>query len=184
VENSHLSAEMAGLHIREKYDGIDDANRYKGPANDGTRRAIMPLVHRILKDCLGLELPRADWADLRWLPSGDTNLGTYSARDNKLAVQTMLREWMAYSVCAHEVFHNMQAKLPGLFHDSLVTADKIDLEGSAVWAESHILDALAIRTALDLNNLRQGDEYAEGFQKFKQIEKEGGIRAVLQYMKG
>ena len=173
---------MARLHMREKFEGIDDVVRYKGP-DDGTRRAIMPLVHRILKDRLGLDLPPNQWASLGWLPSGGENLGTYYPRDNVLSLQTMLREWMAYSVCAHEVFHNMQAKIPSLFNDCLVTDDKIDLEGSAVWAESHILDALAIRTALDMNNLRCGDEYAEGFQKFKQIEKQGGVRAVLSYLK-
>ena len=182
MDHRYLPTEMARLHLREKFEGIDDVARYKG-SDDGTRRAIMPLVHRILKDRLGLDLPCGLWASLRWLPNGDTLLGTYSARDNTLAIQTMLREWMAYSVCAHEVFHNLQARLPDLFDASLVTNDKIDLEGSAVWAESHILDALAIRTALDMNNLRSGDEYAAGFQRFKYIESRFGTQAVLKYLR-
>jgi len=53
-----------------------------------------------------------------------------------------------------------------------------------MWAESHVVDALAIRTSLDMANLRQEqNEYAAGFQLFKYIEENyGGVRIVLDFL--
>lgn len=192
-----LLPSSASKHIQEKYDGIDDSSRVSGP-DRGTRRGCLRLAKRILIDRLGLEIAESDVARFEWLESGVSAnaLGVYYPTDNKIAIRHGLVEWLMIDVAAHELFHNFQARgahcgTP-LFNYNLLghSADpkppfdgKFYVEGSAMWAESHVVDALAVRTSLDLANLRHGDEYGEGFQFMKRIEEDhGGVAGVLAFL--
>jgi len=190
--NNGLLPGTAQLQLLEKYDsGVHDAQRIIGP-NAGSRRGILRHVRRILSDRLGLELEDEDVASFVWLTGNSTATGMYSSGSNVLSLLKGLREWFAYDVCAHEFFHNLQYKSPGLFeHASLgdgatpkpLHDGKIFIEGSAEWGASQVVDALALRTALDMTNLRHGDEYGDGFQIMKHIEENyGGIQAVLMFL--
>jgi hypothetical protein len=183
----------AALHIKEKYEGIRDTSRYCGGDN-GSRQSLFRLARRILRDRLGTEIEDEDVAAFDWLADDAAKqmLGCYSSGDNTIHMLAGLLEWQALDVTAHELFHNFQWKANALFeHAKLCQATnppipfdgKLFLEGSAMWAESHVVDALAIRTSLDLANLRHGDEYGEGFQLIKFIEETyGGVPAVLQFL--
>ena len=182
-----LLPQTGASHIQEKYAGTVDLQRVSGP-DQGTRRGALPLCRKILEDRLGLFLNDEDIASCDWLNQEDpTTLGIYDPNENRLHVRKDLREWHMLDVTAHEFFHNLQHRSEGLFEYSMLghEADpkppfdgKLFIEGSAVWAESHVVDALAIRSALDFTNLRQGDEYAAGFQLFKWIEERFGVGAV------
>lgn len=179
------------MHIEEKYTGIEDRLRFTS-AGSGSRRGIIALVRRILADRLGLTIDDGRLASFDWLPAGKKELGLYAPDSNTLAVQKGLREWFAMDVCAHEVFHNYQCRAPRLFDHgrlgekataSLGWDGKLFSEGSAMWAASQVVDALAIRTCLSLASLRFGDEYGDGFRVMKYLEqREGGVQAVLRFL--
>jgi hypothetical protein len=182
----------AKLHIAEKYDdGIQDLRRIAG-GDMGSRKGCLRLVRRIMRDRLGLDLPDGAVADFDWLAEDGTTLGQYDASANKLKILKELKEWAALDVLAHEFFHNVQHKIDGLFCGEKLGAKALDTpprdgllfeEGAAVWAESHVMDTLALRSCLDLANLREGDQYGDGFRLFKWIEeKRGGVQAVLTFM--
>lgn len=184
----------ARLHIEEKFGGVHDAARIAGE-DVGTRTGILKRVRRVLADRLGLvNDPEAD-ARFQWLEDGDAKkcLGLYEPGPNVLSVLEGMKEWQSFDVAAHEYFHNLQWTLPGLFsHERLghqaepkpPFEGKLFVEGSAMWAESQVADSLALRTALHLHNLRQGDEYGEGFQLMKLIEERyGGVGAVLSFLR-
>ena len=132
-------------------------------------------------------------ASFEWLEPSQAVTGVYSAKDNVLSVLQNLKEWEASDVCAHEFFHNLQHKCPELFNYDQLGQDskpkppfegKLFMEGSAMWAESHIVDALTIRTSLSELNLREGDEYGDGFQILKYIEENhGGLNAVKTFLR-
>ena len=193
MDNQRLPS-SASPHLAEKYEqGVTDPMRYMGP-DQGSRRGIIRLVRRILDDRLGVTIEDARVASFTWLvPPPENVLGVYASPANVLSVLPALREWMAMDVAAHEFFHNLQYEAPGLFkHDALghngmpkpPFDGKLFIEGSAMWAESHVVDALAIRSSLELANLRQEQsEYAAGFQLFKYIEENcGGVPAVLDFL--
>ena len=181
----------ATTHIKEKYEGIDDVSRIMGP-DVGTRTGCLQLIRRIVRDRLGLELDNEDVASFDWLDPSSGYAGLYTSGFNTLAILKDLIEWSALDILSHEFFHNLQWKSPGLFDHTSLGKDfepqhpfegKIFIEGSAMWAESHVVDALAIRSALTSANLRQGDEYGEGFQLIKYIEENlGGVPAVLDFL--
>jgi len=182
----------AEKHMEDKYQGVTDSARVDGPDNV-SRRGFIKLTRRILSDRLGLDIDDNDVAAFEWLAPNDKLAGQYDAKRNVLAILQGLREWYALDVCAHELFHNYQCRVPELFNFDAIGPEmnpkppfdgKLFLEGSTMWAESHVVDALAIRTSLDQNNLRQGDEYGEGFQLFKYIEENhGGVPAVLEFLR-
>jgi hypothetical protein len=190
LQNRHLPG-AAKLHIEEKYAGITDPLRISGD-DQGSRRGLLRLARRILRDRLGLEMSDGDVARFKWLETGEPYLGLYDSGANELSIVKGLREWMALDVCGHEFFHNLQYRLAGLFlhtalgHDAAppVPFDgKLFIEGSAMWTESHVVDALALRSSLELANLRQGDEYGVGFQLIKLVEEQfGGVPAVLAFL--
>lgn len=190
LAHGHL-AKSAAVHLKEKYEGVDDESRVVG-ADDGSRRALFGLVRRILSDRLGLIIEEEDVASFDWLKPDGNMLGMYEPKENRLKILRGMVEWLTMDVCVHELFHNYQCRLPELFkHEALgesanpkpAFGGKLFIEGSAMWAESHVVDALAIRTSLELNHLRQGDEYGEGFKLFKTIEeKYGGVSAVLAFL--
>ena len=161
------------------------------------RHAVPPrIANRILKiyaDRLGIRLDDAQLSTpVRWLTSDDAQnfLGLYDSSDKTIAVIKNLREWPALDVYAHEVFHKIQFELADFFAMDRLAGDKIPykpnlfLEGAAVWAASHVVEALAIRGILSANNLREGNEYGEGLQALKLIEDEcGGIDSVLRFLR-
>jgi hypothetical protein len=188
----HLPASGA-VHIAEKYQGVQDARRVSGE-DVGSRRGCMRIARRILADRLGLRIEDSHVAGFRWLKDDELKkyVGLYLAGDNVVALAKGLREWVALDVTAHEFFHNMQFTVPGLFNLQVLGPSvvpplpfdgKLFLEGSAMWAESHVVDALAIRSALTSANLRHGDEYGEGFRVLKYIEeRHGGVGVVLRFL--
>ena len=186
---ARLLPDTAQEHIHEKYVGVKNLDRISGP-DSGSRYAALPLCRKILADRLGLKIEDVDLATCLWLEGAETGcLGQYSG--DKLAILKGLREWRMLDVVAHELFHNFQFRVQGLFEQGVLgrQADpappmdgKLFIEGSAVWAETHVVDALAIRSALDFANRREGDEYAAGFQLFKWIEEEYGVRGVLDFL--
>lgn len=190
LSNRHLPS-SADIHIKEKYEGVNDPRRISG-GDEGSRRGCLRLARSVLSDRLGLEIDDSMLASFEWLGGGGTFLGQYESGRNVISIVRDLKEWQALDVCAHEYFHNLQYKLAGLFEHARLGHDaspkppvdgKLFIEGSAMWAESHVVDALAIRSSLDLANLRQGDEYGEGFQLIKHIEENcGGVRAVLTFL--
>jgi hypothetical protein len=190
----HLPA-SAALHLKEKYEGIIDATRVFGE-DVGSRRGCMRTARRLFADRLGIDIDDADIASFAWLtdrePENCLGLYSFGPNTNQLSIRKNLREWLALDVTAHEFFHNLQAKVPDLFNHTKIgsAADpplpfdgKLFIEGSALWGESHIVDALAIRSALTLANLRHGDEYGDGFRALKYLEEHhGGVNAVLQFL--
>lgn len=182
----------AQLHIAEKYDdGIQDLRRIAG-GDMGSRKGCLRLVRRIMRDRLGLELPDGDLATVDWMAEDGSTLGQYASAANGLKILKGLKEWAALDVLAHEFFHNVQHRVDGIFCGEKLGSNASDTpprggllfeEGAAVWAESHVMDTLALRSCLDLANLREGDEYGDGFRLFKWIEeKRGGVQAVLHFM--
>lgn len=181
----------APRHIEEKYGtGITDTFRYQG-RSDGSRREIRGIIRRIFSDRLGLDLDDTELPGCQWLGNDQVQkgvLGQYSAKDNLFAIAKGLREWRGLQVYGHEFFHVLQVRLAGLMSPTLIEPSlpqggKLFIEGAAVWAESHILDAFAIRGMLSAVSLRQGDEYGEGFQLFKWIEEHlGGVPAAMSFL--
>jgi hypothetical protein len=184
----------AKLHIGEKFEGIHDALRIAGD-DVGTRSGILKRVRRVLADRLGLVNDPEEDARFKWLEDADTKrcLGLYEPSSNILRLLDGMKEWQSFDVAAHEYFHNLQWKLPDLFNYQKLGHEgelkppfegKLFIEGSAMWAESQVADSLALRTALHLSNLRQGDEYGVGFQLMKLIEERyGGVEAVLSFLR-
>jgi hypothetical protein len=189
LSNGYLPG-SAEVHILEKYEGIDDVDRVIGEDNM-SRRGCTKLIRRILRDRLGLEIADHGMASFDWKPGGDEVLGSYDPSANKMSMVKGLREWFAFDVLAHEFFHNYQYQCENLFNNKILGESgsvkppfdgKLFLEGSASWAASHVVDAMAIRSSLTAANLRQGDEYAAGFQVFKYIEEAYGAAAVLVFL--
>ena len=188
---ANLLPSTGGKHIEEKYVGTDDLQRISGP-DLGSRRGALPLCRRILHDRLGFTLEDEKTAVCGWLNEAKAEiLGCYDPKSNELRVRKGTHEWQILDVTAHEFFHNLQHRGLGLFEHSKLGPGAnpkpafdglLFIEGSAVWAESHVMDALAVRTALDSANLRQGDEYAAGFQLFKWIEENHGVAAVIAFL--
>lgn len=174
----------SGLNLREHY---QPSSRSLVPTPIANR------ISKIYRDRLGLELSSSDLAKvgafLNPTQAAKGNTGQYHHPPvNEFRFAQGLREWMALDVYAHELFHNFQLRMPGLFAESLRDSSVphkglLFVEGSAVWAESHAVEALAIRTSLRGNNLRQGDEYGDGFKMMKFIEEEfGGVSAVFDFL--
>ncbi|MDO8336570.1 MAG: hypothetical protein Q7T74_07410, partial [Candidatus Saccharibacteria bacterium] len=190
LSNKHLPG-SGEIHIQEKYKGIDDAHRITGD-DDASRKGCIKLVRRILRDRLGLEINDCHVASFGWKSEADKTLGTYESATNMISLVRGLREWFTLDVLAHELFHNYQWRCDQVFNHRILGESgeakppfngKLFVEGSASWAESHIVDALAIRSSLTTANLREGDEYAAGFQLFKYIEENcGGVAAVLGFL--
>jgi hypothetical protein len=179
-------------HLEEKYGaGVTDDKRV-WLRDYGSRRAFLGLARRIYADRLGItiqegDLPRFEWPDA----NEEANAiwaGVYIPAENLIKIKKGMREWQALDVFAHELFHALQhhgtAPIhPDLMGEGIPCDGKLFIEGAAVWAESHFADALAVRTMLDLNNLREGDEYGEGFRIMKWLEtNHGGIHAVLRFL--
>jgi hypothetical protein len=189
-QNKHLP-ESTPTHLREKYEGVEDSRRVVGGSAFGTRRPFLPLVRRIFGDRLGLFLPDDAVASFAWRKKNDC-LGTYDPDSNTIDMVKNLTEWFAMDVFAHEFLHNLQFRAQGFFNHAVLGyqgsenppfGGKLFMEGAAVWAESHIVDALAIRSSLSAANLREGDEYGEGFKLMKWIEENcGGVPAVLAFL--
>lgn len=180
----------AQLHLSEKYEGIDTASRISGE-DSGSRKGCMKLIRKILLDRLGLEIADREVAGFEWKPDDGEILGIYDAGANKIRMVRGLREWFALDVLAHELFHNYQCKCDELFNHAVLGdsgsaqppfGGKLFIEGSAMWAESHVMDTLAIQSSLTAANLRQGDEYGAGFQLFKYLEENHGLAAVLSFL--
>lgn len=179
-------------HLEEKYGiGVSDEKRV-WLRDYGSRRAFLNLTRTIYADRLGVtiqdaELPRFEWPDANEEKNA-TWAGVYIPSENLIKIKKGMREWQSLDVFAHELFHALQHHGTAPIHPDLVGGDipcdgKLFVEGAAVWAESHFADALAVRTMLDLNNLREGDEYGEGFRIMKWLEtNHGGIHAVLRFL--
>jgi hypothetical protein len=192
LHNHRRIPTSAEKHLVEKYEGIVEAGRITGE-DVGTRRGCLKLVRRILRDRLGLEIDDTLIANFEWMTEKGEVLGTYESGPNKMKVIKGLREWFALDVLAHELFHNYQYKCEGLFNQTALGdagsvkpafGGKLFLEGSATWAESHIVDSLAIRSSLTMANLREtDDEYGAGFQIFKHLEENHGVASVLAFLR-
>jgi hypothetical protein len=179
-------------HLEEKYGaGVTDDKRV-WLRNYGSRRVFLGLTRKIYADRLGVtiqdgDLPRFEWPDANE-EANATWAGVYIPAENLIKIKKGMREWQSLDVFAHELFHALQHHGTAPIHTDLmgehIPCDgKLFLEGAAVWAESHFADALAVRTMLDLNNLREGDEYGEGFRIMKWLEtNHGGIHAVLRFL--
>ena len=173
--------------------GLSDSERY---TPQQTRTPPIPIANRILKiyrDRFGFDLDDVKVGTFAgWLSTEEAGSGTvggYQPKENAFRFAKGLPEWLALDVYAHEFFHNLQWGKKGVFAmdplatESIPLEHKLFIEGSAVWAESHIVEGLAIRTSITINSLRHGDEYGEGFFVIKYIEEEfGGIPAVFDFL--
>ncbi len=190
LANRHLPG-SGKMHIQEKYEGIDDVRRVIG-TDSMSRRGCMKLVRRILHDRLGLDIEDSRLASFEWKHDADDILGSYISGENRISLNKGLREGSVFSVLSHEMFHNYQSECDNLFNhqvlgesgsESSMVDGKLFTEGSAQWASSHVMDALALRSSLTAANLRKGDEYAGGFQLFKYVEESFGVAAVLEFLR-
>lgn len=192
LQSHDILPSSAADHIEEKTGaGITDERRV-WLRDYGSRRAFLPMVRRIFADRLGVTIQEADLPRFEWPDANEeanaTWAGVYFPAQNLIKIRKGMREWQALDVFAHELFHALQhhgtAPIhPDLMGEGIPCDGKLFLEGAAVWAESHFADALAVRTMLDLNNLREGDEYGEGFRIMKWLEmNHGGVQTVLRFL--
>ena len=193
LERQDFLPDSAHVHLEEKYKGINDSLRISGP-DRGSRRGVIRLVRQVLSDRLGLDISDTLLGSFAWLDGESEYAGLYESGPNRLSIKKDLKEWVALDVMAHEVFHNLQYKLEGLFDHGAIGKEghthppfdgKLFIEGSAMWAESHAVDFFALRSSLNAANLRvEKDEYAHGFQLMKYIEENhGGVSAVLKFLR-
>lgn len=126
---------------------------------------------------------------------GEGNLGFYRHRSNETEQQVIIRsglqEKQAIDVIAHEYTHNWEFD-PGtstpnfslaLQGEGIPYEGKLFLEGFAEWVSYRVLDYFGLKEDMSIKDLREYDEYGEGFEVIKYIEDTEGFAAVMAFVK-
>lgn len=122
-------------------------------------------------------------------------LGFYRHRSNETDQQVIIKngliEKQAIDVIAHEYTHNWEFDpdasalnfSPALQGEGIPYEGKLFLEGFAEWVSYRVLDYFGLKEDMSIKDLREYDEYGEGFEVIKYIEDTEGFAAVMAFVK-
>ena len=167
-------------------------NLAKLPAADAdltkheTLQVIRNIIQEQLRNRLGMQIK--DLAPVRFFDQ------TESARHidglfyhSPLQVSVRSRPYSrTMAVLAHEYAHNWQAE-PGNMNPCLRAASvpfdgRLFVEGFALWVEYKLHDIFGYDDNAQRLTFTSFDQYSEGFLIFRQLEDEGGVKRVFEFL--
>lgn len=114
--------------------------------------------------------------------------GYYDSSGNRVVIHCGYQGGQAEAVVTHEYTHNWQSQPPDNFSvpsvcNSLSEADqRLLLEGFAEWVTYKILQARGHVKEMRSIDLRDGDEYGDGFDFYQALEASQGQAGVFNFL--
>lgn len=117
-------------------------------------------------------------------------LGLYRHSPQEILISEGLKEKQAIDVITHEYIHNWQYDpkadppnfSPDLQGSGIPYDGKLFTEGFPEWVVYRMLDYFGLSEEMRIRDLREYDEYGEGFEVLKYIEDTEGFFAVIDFV--
>lgn len=188
LEHGHLPP-AANLHLRDKYEGVQDAGRVTG-ADQGTRWAFLRRIRSALTHRLGVDIPEQVIPGFSWAQGTSADDATCDAERGIVSMAKGLPEQRAFMAYARAFSECLVGRLEGFYNaDALEKQSQPHVpkgffaSGAAAWLAFHLIDAVIFPDRIRLADIARSDTAQAGFRCLNWIEENaGGVFAVMRFL--